>query len=417
MNSRDVEAMAGQANLTSFANNSSMSEDLPITSNNQEDFHDKTHEIVHVPSRQSSFVSAPPDGGFWAWMSVVSGFFIILNTWGVFISFGVFQTYYITVLDRSPSDISWIGSLEIFLLLFTGSLAGVLTDAGYFRITVTVGAVLIVLGTFMTSISKTYWQIFLAQGICTGLGNGLLFTPVMAVISTYFSRRRSIALALAACGSTVGGLIFPSMARTLLPRAGFGWTMRAIGFLQLGTLILALAVIKPRPMSKKGKGPLFDFTAFREAEYSLYAAGTFMTFIGVFFPFFYLSKYAQDIQGLSYSDSLNLVLVLNGVGIVARVFPSIIALWVGTFNVFTTLVATSALMMYCWAAVPSLQGLYIWTVFFSLSMGGIQSLLPAALAALKFDSQKQGTRMGMVFAVIAFAEGAISMRKYFRGLA
>jgi MFS family permease len=33
-------------------------------------------------------------------------------------------------------------------------------------------------------------------------------------------------------------------------------------------------------------------------------------------------------------------------------------------------------------------------------MGGVQSLFPAALAALKFDAQRQGTRMGMMSAVL-----------------
>lgn len=76
----------------------------------------------------------------------------------------------------------------------------------------------------MASLASTaYWQVLLAQGVCAGLGNGLLFTPSMAVVSTYFGgRRRAVALAAAACGSTVGGLVFPSMVRTLLPRVGFG---------------------------------------------------------------------------------------------------------------------------------------------------------------------------------------------------
>lgn len=129
----------------------------------------------------------------------------------------------------------------------------------------------------MVSVSKTYWQIFLAQGVCTGLGNGLIFTPVMAVITTYFNKKRGIAAGLAACGSTVGGLIFPSMAKTLLPSIGFGWTMRAIGFIQLGTLAVGLAIIRARPIPKHGKkGPMVDWSAFKEPEYSLYAAGTFL---------------------------------------------------------------------------------------------------------------------------------------------
>lgn len=159
-----------------------------------------------------------------------------------------------------------------------GSIAGALTDAGYFRSTMTAGSLLILIGTFMTSISKAYWQVFLAQGVCTGLGNGLMFTPTMTVISTYFTGKRAVALAIAACGSTVGGLVFPSMARTLLPTIGFGWTMRAIGLIQLVTLIAALVVVRSRVTPKIG-GAFFDWSAFLIPEYKLFAVGSFMVIL------------------------------------------------------------------------------------------------------------------------------------------
>ncbi|KAH7118474.1 riboflavin transporter MCH5 [Dactylonectria macrodidyma] len=349
----------------------------------------------------SASLSLPPNGGFWAWMSVVSGFFIIMNTWGVFVSFGVFQAYYVTVLERSSSDISWIGSFEVCLLFFVGSIGGVLTDAGYFRSTVATGGILIVLGTFTTSASTAYWQVFLAQGVCTGLGSGLIFTPVMTVISTYFTTKRAVALAIAACGSTVGGLVFPSMARTLLPTIGFGWTMRAIGFIQMGTLALALVVIKPR-VTPQAKGPLVDWSAFKIPEYALYAAGSFLAFIGVFFPIFYLASYARNVLGLTYTESLNLLLVLNGIGIIGRLAPSFAAPYVGALNLFIGHVAITALIIYLWSTVTTLQGLYAWTVFFSLGMGGIQSLGPSALGGVKFDVQRQGTLLGMVYSVTGF---------------
>ncbi|KAG7109290.1 MFS-type transporter dbaD like protein [Verticillium longisporum] len=314
----------------------------------------------------------PPDGGLWAWLSVVSGFFIIMNTWGVFISFGVFQTYYVTALGRSSSDISWIGSFEVFLLFFVGSIAGALTDAGYFRSTMIAGSLLILIGTFMTSVSKTYWQVFLAQGVCTGLGNGLMFTPTMTVISTHFTGKRAVALAIAACGSTVGGLVFPSMARTLLPTIGFGWTMRAIGLIQLVTLTAALALVRPR------------------------------VYIGLFFPIFYLASYARSALGLEYTQSLNLILVLNGVGIVGRLAPSFISPIIGPLNLFVVHVVVTSLVVFLWAPVTTVGGLYAWTVFFSLSMGGIQSLAPTALASVRFDPQKQGTLLGMVNTVSGF---------------
>ena len=200
----------------------------------------------------------------------------LTRTRGVFTSFGVFQLYFTTTLGRSSSDIAWIGSFEVFLLFFMGSAAGALVDAGHFQITVTAGCLLILLGTFTASVSTTYWQLFLAQGLCCGLGNGLVFTPAMAVISTYFTTKRALAMAIAACGSTVGGLVFPSIARTLMPTIGFGWTARIIGFVQLVTLALTLMTIKPRKFARSTLKPLIDWSAFRVLEYTLFGLGSFL---------------------------------------------------------------------------------------------------------------------------------------------
>ncbi|KAF4944383.1 hypothetical protein FSARC_14690 [Fusarium sarcochroum] len=144
----------------------------------------------------------------------------MLNSWGYNSSFGVFQTYYTTHLDSPASQISWIGSVQISTLFFIGTLAGRLTDAGYFRVTFAAGTILTCLGVFMTSLSTTFWQLLLAQGLCTGLGNGLMFTPSLAVVSTYFKRRRALAFGITVTGSATGGLIFPSRLVNFSIRSG-----------------------------------------------------------------------------------------------------------------------------------------------------------------------------------------------------
>lgn len=178
-------------------------------------------------------------------------------------------------MHRSRSDISWVGSIAVFFLFFTGIISGRLTDAGYFRITTIAGAFLVVLGTFTTSLSHEYWQILLAQGLCTGLGNGFLLTPMMTLLTTYFRRRLAFVMGIAACGSTTGGLIYPSMARTLLPTIGFGWTMRAIGFIQLGTFAIALVCAVPKRAPKRSS-PVVDFSVFRAPEFTFYLIGAFL---------------------------------------------------------------------------------------------------------------------------------------------
>lgn len=68
--------------------------------------------LAKVLSRTTSHISIdpgpPPDGGLAAWCQVVMVHLIVFNTWGYVTSFGVFQTYYVTTLGHSPSDISWV---------------------------------------------------------------------------------------------------------------------------------------------------------------------------------------------------------------------------------------------------------------------------------------------------------------------
>lgn len=177
------------------------------------------------PSQNAATAAAtlgqpPPDGGWQAWAQVVSGHFVVAVTWGYSASFGVFQSHYEATLPQSASEISWIGGFQIFCLLFVSTASGRATDAGLARAVMIAGAVLLVLGTFMTSLATEYWQIFLAQGLCVGVGQGLMWLPSVTIISTYFVRRRVFAVTAAATGTSTGGIIFPAMVQHLIPKIG-----------------------------------------------------------------------------------------------------------------------------------------------------------------------------------------------------
>ena len=162
----------------------------------------------------------PPDGGLLAWSQVLAGHLICSVTWGNVTSFGVFQTYYVETLGRTASDVSWIGGIQIFLLLAIGTFSGRATDAGLAHWVVLLGSTVLVFGTLMTSFATEYWQIFLSQGVCVGLGMGIVYMPGLAMISTYFSKKKSLASSIFASGAGTGGLIFPAIVQQLLPRVG-----------------------------------------------------------------------------------------------------------------------------------------------------------------------------------------------------
>jgi hypothetical protein len=163
---------------------------------------------------------APPEeptvrlnGGFTAWSQVFVSFLLVMNGFGYFSSFGLFESHWVDFLQTSPSMIAWVGSLSLFLLFMLGSLSGPLVDKGYFRSVVLVGCMFQLLGVFSTSCVTEYWQLLLAQGVTQGIGNGLLFTPCVTLVSLYFTKNRAFALSLAACGAPIGGICFPLVSK------------------------------------------------------------------------------------------------------------------------------------------------------------------------------------------------------------
>jgi predicted MFS family arabinose efflux permease len=328
-----------------------------------------------------------------------------MNTWGFINSFGVFQTYYMELLGRPPSDVSWIGSITVFLAFFIGTFTGRMVDAGFLRPILVVGTSFMTLGIFATSAATQYWQLLLAQGLTIGIGCGFLFCAAITTVATYFSTRRSFALGLSASGSVTGGLVYPAMARQLLPSIGFAWTMRAIGFVMLGTLAFVVALMRSR-LPPRRAGSLVEWSAFRELEYSLYAVGMFFNFWGVYFTFYYLGAFSRSEfvrPPLSYVDSLNLVLLLNGIGLIGRLLPNHLADRYGPLNMLAPAALFCGIAMFAWMVVDTPTKLYAWSSFYGVAAGGIQSLFPAGLSSLTTDPRKQGTRIGMVFTIVSFA--------------
>lgn len=60
-------------------------------------------------------------------------------------------------------------------------------------------------------------------------------------------------------------------------------------------------------------------------------------------------------------------------------------------------------MTFCWLAVNSLAGFYVWTVLFGIFAAGWQSLFPTVVGSLGTDLSKSGIRLGMAFSTISFA--------------
>ncbi|OJD36006.1 mfs monocarboxylate transporter [Diplodia corticola] len=414
-----------------------------------------------TPSNVPSTVPPPPapDGGVKAWSQAAAAHLVIFNCWGYISSFGLFQSYYTATFSVSGSAVSWIGSVQILLIYAVGTLSGRALDAGRFRPCVTAGCALQVLGVFATASATRYWHVFLAQGVCKGLGDGLVFCPAVALVATYFSARRSLAIGVMAAGGATGGVVFPLVARQLLPAVGFAWTVRVMGFVVLFNACVFSAVARVRVVKvavrvesrrerKEGeekkntktktktkkkeqrqrprqRRPYVEWAAFAEPAYSLFCAAMFLVLWAVFIAYFYLDAYARDVvlrraaapsadadddnnNNNNSSDAatttLTLLLTLNAVGLPARLGCGFVADRLGPVNTLLPAVAAAGTLFFCWIAVQrSLGGLYAFAAVYGFFAGGIQSLFPAAAASLTADIDKMGVRTGMCFSVVSVA--------------
>ncbi|KAI9810734.1 MAG: hypothetical protein M1827_006072 [Pycnora praestabilis] len=343
---------------------------------------------------------APPNGGFKAWSQVVGSFFLFFNSWGIINAFGVYQTYYETGLlkNESPSNISWIGSIQAFLLLIIGVVTGPIYDAGYFYALVWTGSFLVIFGVMMTSLCTEYWQIMLAQAVTVGIGSGCIFVPSVAIIPQYFTTRKAFATGIAASGSSLGGIIYPILFYKLQPQIGFAWATRVIGFMALGLLSIALSLMRIRVLPKQ-KRAFLELPAFKEPPYIMFTIGMFFGFIGLYTPIFYIQTYAIQEHITNTNLGFYMLPILNAASVFGRVVPNFYADRTGPLNMLIPCSLAASILTYAWIGIKNTPGLIVYALLFGFFSGTFVSLPPTAIVSLSPHLGVVGTRMGMAFTI------------------
>lgn len=365
-----------------------------------------TEVTVEAPAAISPMdPSQFPDGGTQAWLCVLGGICGLIASFGWINAIGIFQEHYQSnqLRDYTPQEIAWIPSLEGSMMWANGLWIGRVYDSYGPRYILITGTFLHVFGLMMASISQKYYQIILAQGICSPLGASMIFYPCTSATATWFFRRRALALGLVAAGSSIGGVIFPIMVERLVPRIGFGWTMRTCAFLILAVMVVCVATVRSRiPPSPK---PLraSDFTSpWKEVPFTLLTLGTFLTMLGMFLPFTFLVVEARA-RGVPHALSFYLIAILNGASTFGRTVPNYIADKVGRFTVLITFAIINAILVLAlWLPTSGVSAIVCFAVFFGFTSGAVFSLVPPLIAQIS-PIWQIGLRTGLLFGIGSIA--------------
>ena len=358
-----------------------------------------------ITGRQRPSIILPPDVGVQPWVQVAAGFLLMFNAWGIVLSFGTFQTYYTSDNglqdDNSPSNVAWIGSIQTFLLLFGGALGGVYFDMGYFRQMLVVGTFLIVLGMMTLSIATKYYQALLAQGVCVGIGMGLLLVPSVGLPSTWFVKHRGIAVGIVSSGASVAGIVLPITLRSLISSVGFPWAARTLGFMSLATLIISISLIKQR-LPPRGRGTFVEYNALRQPEFALYISGLSVSMLGFYTFYAFAEVWAIDTKlDTRGFQTVYILPILNAASIVGRLIPCYFSDLIGPLNVQAPAMLLCGMFVLVWLKVHTFAGLMTLIILYGVSSGAVIAMPPVAVASMTEDLTTFGGRMGVMFLAIS----------------
>lgn len=178
-----------------------------------------------------------------------------------------------------PIAHEWGASTSTLALVHTSMLIGagfggllfgrILDRVGFFPLAV-LGALATASGLVAASFSHSIGGLHLAFGLLVGMcGQGIFFSPLTAALSQWFDRHRPLAIAIAAAGQCMGGLVFPPILR--IAARDHGWRAALLGFGIAGGLTLlacAFAFRRPPPspapqqaQAQRSEGEMLQSTA------------------------------------------------------------------------------------------------------------------------------------------------------------
>ncbi|KAH6884205.1 major facilitator superfamily domain-containing protein [Thelonectria olida] len=363
------------------------------------------------PRGSDDYPNAPPplsdypEGGKQAWLTVAGAWACMFVSFGWVNCVGIFQDYYQAnqLRQYTPSEIAWIPSLQIFFMIFGGLFVGKITDDCGPGIPLAFGAFLHVLGLMIVSTANTYFQIILSQAVCSAIGSSMVFYPAVTCVSTWFLKKRGAALGIVVMGSSIGGVVFPVMLINLIPKVGFGWSMRICAFIILALLVVANLTIRCRiPPVKRPFSIVALFRPLTELDFILLTLAIFFFYWGMFIPLTFIVVEARA-NGFPVHLLEYLVPILNAASIIGRTVPNALADKLGHFNVMIAMSAfTTILILAVWLPTSGTGATIAFAALFGIASGAGIGLTPVLVAAMS-PIQDIGVRTGSAFSVSAFA--------------
>ncbi len=262
-------------------------------------------------------------------------------------------------------------------------------------------ALLLSAGFTLAAFAPTVWLFTLAQGVLIGLGTSATFGPLVADISHWFLKRRGLAVACAACGNYLAGILWPTLIQWSLASTDWRGTYLLIAGICVVTMIPLAFILRRPPPETAFDGPASSrASGYQPINLSPAALQMLLVVAGIAccvamsMPQVHIVAYCVDL-GYGVAPGADMIALMTGAGVVSRLASGLLA---DKFGGIRTLLLGSVLQcaaLFLFIPFNGLVSLYLVSLIFGLSQGGIVPSY-AVIVREYLPAREAGQRVGLV---------------------
>jgi len=341
---------------------------------------------------------------FYGWPIVGVGAVVSCVGFGAMISLTVFLAPIAEAMGWSRTGISTAALINWLCMGLGGFVWGALSDRFGTRAIVLTGGVLLGFGFVTASQTTSLIQFQLVFGVIVGLAAGSFYIPLTATTTRWFTRHRSLAVALVSAGLSVGSAIMGPLARWLITTHDWRFAMLVIGDVVWLVVIPSAFLVRepPAPATTVVRGAaartdgLTVTQAVRTPQFAAIALTYFACCAAHSGPIFHMVTNAID-HGVAAMAAATVFSAAALASLAGKLICGVLADRVGAKRVLVAGLALQAVAVSLYLLTRDLTGFYAVALMFGFAYGGVMPLY--AILVREYFGERI---MGAVFGAVAF---------------
>jgi MFS family permease len=339
---------------------------------------------------------------FYGWVIVGVGIVVTCVGFGAMLTLSIFLQPMGEAMGWSRTGIAAAAMLNFLCMGVGAFLWGSLSDRYGTRVVVLLGGVVLGLGMVLASRAATLLQFQLLYGVIVGVASGSFYAPMTAATTKWFTRNRSLAVALVSAGLSVGSTVMAPLARWLITAYDWRTAMLLIGDLVWLVIIPASVLIRPAPTSPAAARPGAaaagpDLTlgqVVRTPQFAAIALTHLACCAAHSGPIFHMVTHAID-RGVPAMAAATVLSVAGLASLSGKIGCGIFADRIGAKRTLVAGLALQAVAIALYLLSGGLGSFYALALVFGFAYGGVMPLY-AILVREYFGERVMGAAFGAV---------------------